>query len=504
MAKKYPDKIKEEIKLELLNDNCSLKDIAEKFNVSYGFVKKIRKINDIKRAYNPNAHPKQETLNKLSQKAKEYQKKKRIEKFNKEYTIEQINKTIELLKEGESLKDILNETKLTIKDILLIKNKKIYEDKTKNINFPQSKPYKNKNTLNLDEETIENIKNDLIKNELSINDIAKKYNIKYCKVKKIQNLNNIVRKPVYNKHISIETKQKISQKLQQNHKISNYSEEQIKKVIELLLEYKTIKEINEITKISCVVIRNIKNKQSWTYLTENIEFPQGYKKICNYCNKEFIAKDPKTFYCSKECKKKQFIKNHTRTINCKYCGKQFTTHYDNVNFCSTSCASKYNAPIVGFGSKIRPQEVWNKGLKNCFNEETLKKMSNGISKSIIEGRKKQNYRGRGGYRKDLDNQYFRSTWEANVARIFKLHNIKYEFEKHRFFIKKLNKYYIPDFYLPEFNLYIEVKGYWFDDASDKFKFFQEEYKDIEIRLIDKAKYIDLKEKYEDIIQEWER
>ena len=30
MAKKYPDKIREEIKLELLNDNCSLKDIAEK------------------------------------------------------------------------------------------------------------------------------------------------------------------------------------------------------------------------------------------------------------------------------------------------------------------------------------------------------------------------------------------------------------------------------------------------------------------------------------------
>ena len=96
-------------------------------------MKKIRKINDIKRAYNPNTHPKQETLNKLSQKAKEYQKKKRIEKFNKEYTIEQINKTIELLKEGESLKDILNETKLTIKDILLIKNKKIYEDKTEKI-----------------------------------------------------------------------------------------------------------------------------------------------------------------------------------------------------------------------------------------------------------------------------------------------------------------------------------------------------------------------------------
>ena len=106
-----------------------VEELKEKMNKTtiYRQLKSLEKNSTIRRVYNPNTHPKQETLNKLSQKAKEYQKKKRIEKFNKEYTIEQINKTIELLKEGESLKDILNETKLTIKDILLIKNKKIYE-----------------------------------------------------------------------------------------------------------------------------------------------------------------------------------------------------------------------------------------------------------------------------------------------------------------------------------------------------------------------------------------
>ena len=33
--------------------------------------------------------------------------------------------------------------------------------------------------------------------------------------------------------------------------------------------------------------------------------------------------------------------------------------------------------------------------------------------------------------------------------------------------------YIPDFYLPDYNLYIEVKGYWTDAARHKMKDVQE-------------------------------
>ena len=35
--------------------------------------------------------------------------------------------------------------------------------------------------------------------------------------------------------------------------------------------------------------------------------------------------------------------------------------------------------------------------------------------------------------------------------------------------------YIPDFYLPDYNLYIEVKGYWTDAARHKMKDVQERY-----------------------------
>jgi len=48
--------------------------------------------------------------------------------------------------------------------------------------------------------------------------------------------------------------------------------------------------------------------------------------------------------------------------------------------------------------------------------------------------------------------------------------------------------YTPDFYLPETNTFIEVKGYWRDDAKVKYdKFIQEQSSNYNIELWDKLK-----------------
>lgn len=75
---------------------------------------------------------------------------------------------------------------------------------------------------------------------------------------------------------------------------------------------------------------------------------------------------------------------------------------------------------------------------------------------------------KGGFREDL-NQYFRSSWEANIVRIFNYSNIKWKYECKRFLFNENNDgicSYQPDFYLPEYDLWIEVKG-WMDDKSIK-------------------------------------
>lgn len=48
-------------------------------------------------------------------------------------------------------------------------------------------------------------------------------------------------------------------------------------------------------------------------------------------------------------------------------------------------------------------------------------------------------------REDL-NQHFRSTWEANFARILNYLDIDWEYEKYRIFFEDCS--YLPDFYLP--------------------------------------------------------
>jgi DNA-directed RNA polymerase subunit RPC12/RpoP len=77
----------------------------------------------------------------------------------------------------------------------------------------------------------------------------------------------------------------------------------------------------------------------------------------------------------------------------------------------------------------------------------------------------------------------RSSWEKYYAKYLDKNNIKWLYESKTFDLG--NTTYTPDFYLPETNEYIEIKGYWREDAKIKFNLFKEKYKDLKIRVIDK-------------------
>jgi predicted nuclease of restriction endonuclease-like RecB superfamily len=77
----------------------------------------------------------------------------------------------------------------------------------------------------------------------------------------------------------------------------------------------------------------------------------------------------------------------------------------------------------------------------------------------------------------------RSSWELNFAKWCDLSGIEWVYESKTFELG--NTTYTPDFYLPEFDLWIEIKGYWRDDARIKFKKFKRLYKTINIEVFDK-------------------
>jgi len=119
-----------------------------------------------------------------------------------------------------------------------------------------------------------------------------------------------------------------------------------------------------------------------------------------------------------------------------------------------------------------------------------------INKGIFQPISSRNF-----VRKDL-NQFFRSSWEANYARILNFEEIPWEYEKHSFFVRKLNKYYTPDFYLSKFNLFVEIKGYFCFSDKVLIKEFCKQYKK-KITIIDEKSYIKLVKKYKNKISNWE-
>jgi len=85
----------------------------------------------------------------------------------------------------------------------------------------------------------------------------------------------------------------------------------------------------------------------------------------------------------------------------------------------------------------------------------------------------------GGKRKDLDYVFFRSTWEANYARYLAFVEIVYYYEPKSFEypITKGTRFYTPDFYLPEEDKWVEVKGQWDSKSKTKLRRFRKYHKD---------------------------
>lgn len=83
------------------------------------------------------------------------------------------------------------------------------------------------------------------------------------------------------------------------------------------------------------------------------------------------------------------------------------------------------------------------------------------------------------------------TWERNIAEKFNELNVKWEKVKtYPLEYVKNNKIkrYSPDFYLPDFDLYLEIKGYWWGNDREKMDLIIEQNPNIKIIIIEKYDY----------------
>lgn len=87
---------------------------------------------------------------------------------------------------------------------------------------------------------------------------------------------------------------------------------------------------------------------------------------------------------------------------------------------------------------------------------------------------------------ERDGHTYRSTWEVIVADALFEAGIEYDYEPKRFKFYKEKESYLPDFYIPEYDIWIEIKG-WFDERSKKrMRLFKKYYPEQTMGMIMKA------------------
>lgn len=105
----------------------------------------------------------------------------------------------------------------------------------------------------------------------------------------------------------------------------------------------------------------------------------------------------------------------------------------------------------------------------------------------------------GGYSKKYNFSYD-SLWELNFVKILEYLEVEWQREPKTFELSN-GKKYIPDFYLPEFNMFIEIKGWWREDENgfsisrEKTELFKKEYTQYSYYIIDTPKYRAVEKKF---------
>jgi hypothetical protein len=180
---------------------------------------------------------------------------------------------------------------------------------------------------------------------------------------------------------------------------------------------------------------------------------------------------------------------------CEKCNSEYDTIYGSGRFCSRACA---NSRVWSEGDKknksesarksIRVQEALKKASeKSPMNKVRLERITNVcvVCNKDIQTNIKRNqtyhrecwYSVAGGYRQGsgrskgsyYEDQWFDSDFEIEVAKFLNDSGIKWIRNTRRFYYSWNDKktYYIPDFYLEDYQLFLETKGYWWSDKKQR-------------------------------------
>lgn len=173
--------------------------------------------------------------------------------------------------------------------------------------------------------------------------------------------------------------------------------------------------------------------------------------------------------------------------HCSICKSSTNFNLKYLKFRKT-CSSKCKKIAVGKACSLVMKNAWtsNEHYKKVFTEERKKKHSESAKKNWRNIEYRSNFfdgicrnmnsefptYGKNinkGKRHNYEGHLFRSTWERDFAKTMNKSGIVWEYEPRSFsYISSTgnNSNYLVDFFLPEFDLYVEIKApYWVDENT---------------------------------------
>jgi len=146
-----------------------------------------------------------------------------------------------------------------------------------------------------------------------------------------------------------------------------------------------------------------------------------------------------------------------KKYKCEICGQEFYNYQSQSHKgCSKECINKLrsiNASKTNLG--LTKESSYH--LMKMSIERKGKKRSQHICFNIAEANRIKNQNNYSGSKYELDGVHFKSYAEFVVAKAFKRDDIKWIYEPKVFKLKN-QMVYTPDFYLPEIDKWVEVKG----------------------------------------------
>jgi predicted nucleic acid-binding Zn ribbon protein len=209
---------------------------------------------------------------------------------------------------------------------------------------------------------------------------------------------------------------------------------------------------------------------------KNSNYKNRLKKInCPVCNKEFIGYEYLNKSCSKECGNILKSKNNKRHWLGKT--KENTPQLMKISLSKLGIKrTEKHKKNISNGTKIGMKKNWEKFIftnknrnKDFFkNPQWIIKNQQSRANNIKKG--KWRYKGIN----------FRSSWETKFAQLLDNNNIKWNYEKKLFIFNNegIVIRYLPDFYLSEYDLWIEIKGWKSIKSMLKYNIFKKENKSL--------------------------